>query len=80
MELRILDCGHMDYGKALDLQHEILAKVQEGSAPDTLMLVEHQPVVTMGRHANNANLLLSEDLLKQAGIDLFHIERGGDAT
>ncbi|MBU0936532.1 MAG: lipoyl(octanoyl) transferase LipB [Spirochaetes bacterium] len=80
MELRILDCGHLDYGTALELQHEILAKVQEGSALDTLMLVEHQPVVTMGRHANNANLLLSEDLLKQAGIDLFHIERGGDAT
>jgi lipoyl(octanoyl) transferase len=84
MELKIVDCGHMDYGTALQLQHEYLAKVQneaqDGNHPDTLILVEHQPVITMGRHANQANILVSEAELKAAGIDLYQIERGGDAT
>lgn len=80
MELKIVDCGYMDYGTTLQLQYEYLAKVQDGDHPDTLILVEHQPVITMGRHANQANLLVSEAELKAAGIDLYQIERGGDAT
>jgi lipoyl(octanoyl) transferase len=84
MQLNVVDCGHMDYGTALRLQHDYLAKVQneaqDGNHPDTLMLVEHQPVITMGRHANQANILVSEAELKAAGIDLYQIERGGDAT
>ncbi len=70
----------MEYAEALELQYGYLAKVQEGGHPDTLILVEHQPVITMGRHADEANVLWSEERLKAAGIDLFHIERGGDAT
>lgn len=80
MELNIIDCGHKDYGETLQLQYEYLAKVQNGDHPDTLILVEHQPVITMGRHANQVNVLFSEAQLKEAGIDLFQIERGGDAT
>lgn len=80
MQLNIVDLGHCDYAEALDIQYDYLARVQAGDHPDTLLLVEHQPVITMGRHANQANVLFSEEGLKAAGIDLFHIERGGDAT
>lgn len=45
-----------------------------------LVLTQHFPVVTFGKHAKEANLLLPEDFLKEKGIDVFHIERGGDIT
>lgn len=80
MELKLVDCGHLEYSKALQLQHEYLAKVQAGDHPDTLLLVEHQPVITLGRNARESNVLFSEAQLREAGIDLYRIERGGDAT
>jgi lipoyl(octanoyl) transferase len=47
---------------------------------DTLLLLEHDPVVTLGRNARAENLLLSEDLLRARGVDLFEVGRGGDVT
>jgi lipoyl(octanoyl) transferase len=79
MKLNILDLGQMDYKEALDIQHRVLEKVQEGE-DDTLILVEHPPVITLGRNAQENNVLFSEEALKKDGISLYNIERGGDVT
>jgi lipoyl(octanoyl) transferase len=78
--LKVIDCGLMEYDKAHDLQLEILKKVQEAELPDTLLLVEHPPVITMGRNAVEGNVLFSQSYLAEHGISLRTIERGGDAT
>lgn len=80
MDLQIVDLGHLDYAASLNRQYEYLAKVQGGNHPDSLLLVEHQPVITMGRHADASNVLGTPAELKAAGIDVYQVERGGDAT
>lgn len=80
MKLNVIDLGLCDYQVALAKQHEILAAVQNGTMADTLILVEHPPVVTLGRNAEAGNVLFSEDYLKSQGFDVYHVERGGDAT
>ncbi len=79
MHLKVLDIGLCDYDKAHQLQKDILDKVYEGE-DDTLILVEHPKVITMGRNANDGNMLFSEDYIKSLGYELAYIERGGDAT
>jgi len=80
MKMDILDLGICEYKKALEIQYDLVAKVQNGEINDTLILVEHPPVVTMGRNAEEGNLLLPEALMKEKGIALEYINRGGDAT
>ena len=80
MKLNVVDCGSMEYGPAWDLQKELVEKRREGLIPDTLLLVEHPPVITMGRRAGEADILKTADFLKQAGVGVFTIERGGEAT
>jgi len=55
-------------------------KRRAGECPDTLVLVEHEPVITLGRQGDLANLLLSEELLQAKGVDFHRVERGGDIT
>lgn len=69
----------MAYEEAYELQLKVLAEVQQGGE-DTLILVEHPKVITLGRNANPENLLLPEALLEAQGYALKPIERGGDAT
>jgi len=64
----------------LALQREIHAAVAAGERDDTWIVVEHDPVVTLGRNAKRDNLLASEATLEARGIDVVEIERGGDAT
>jgi lipoyl(octanoyl) transferase len=80
MKLNVLNLGRCDYKKALDIQYDILEKRQKGEISDTLILVEHPPVITLGRHAAESNVVVSEKYLKDNGIGIYHIERGGDAT
>lgn len=80
MKLAILDLGHFEYGAALAVQQETLAAVQAGQAPDTLILVEHPTVITLGRNAQPENLLLTEEALARRGIALKQTDRGGDVT
>lgn len=80
MKLAILDLGHFEYGAALAVQQETLAAVQAGQAPDTLILVEHPAVITLGRNAQPENLLLTEEALARRGIALKQTDRGGDVT
>jgi lipoate-protein ligase B len=68
------------YGPVWDLQKRIHAERVGGRCPDTILLLEHEPVVTVGRNGSEANLLLPEPLLRARGIDLVRNDRGGDVT
>ena len=76
----VSDLKTMDYNKCLKLQRAVHGARAEGLLPDTLLLVEHPHVLTFGRRANRANVLVSEFDLRQRGITCTHIERGGDVT
>src|SRR5579871_2429138 len=79
-EARLLDLGSRAYREVWEIQHRVHDAVREGREPDTWIAVEHRPVVTLGRQANRANVLLSDEELVRRGIDLVDIERGGDVT
>jgi lipoate-protein ligase B len=77
---RLLDLGRRPYREVWALQRELHAAVAEGRAPDTWIVVEHDPVVTLGRNAKGEHLLVSRELLAARGIDVVDVERGGDVT
>ena len=72
--------GRISYASGLQLQQGLVEERKRGAVPDTLLLLEHDPVVTLGRNARKENLLVSEDLLRARGVELFEVGRGGDAT
>lgn len=80
-ELWVERLGLMPYGQALDLQRQVAHARIAGSIPqDVLLLVEHPPVVTLGRSTKRQHLLASPELLAARGVELFEVERGGDVT
>jgi lipoyl(octanoyl) transferase len=72
--------GRVDYGEALSLQEELVALRQQGRIGNVLLLLEHPPVLTLGRNAKRANILASDELLTARGVTLHEINRGGDVT
>jgi len=74
--MNILDLGRMSYNSAWDIQKEYHKKVVSGKEPDTLIIVEHDPVYTLGKNTNDNHLLQSAS----EEIQVFRIERGGDIT
>lgn len=72
--------GRERYAATWARQLELHAQRRAGTIPDTLVLVEHEPVITLGRQGELAHLLLSEERLAQLGIDFHRVERGGDIT
>jgi len=73
--------GLTPYADALDYQREVARARIAGTIPeDVLLLVEHPPVVTLGRSAKERHLLASPELLRAQGVELFEVERGGDVT
>jgi lipoate-protein ligase B len=80
-ELWIERLGVMDYARALDFQRAVAKARIAGEIPeDVLLLLEHPPVVTMGRSSKEAHLLASPALLAARGVELHEVERGGDVT
>jgi lipoate-protein ligase B len=77
---RLLDLGTRPYREVWDIQHALHDAVRGGREPDTWILVEHTPVITLGRQAKRENILLSPEVLAARGVDLVEIERGGDVT
>ncbi|HEY1976574.1 MAG TPA: lipoyl(octanoyl) transferase LipB [Candidatus Baltobacteraceae bacterium] len=77
---RLLDLGMRPYREVWDLQHRLHEAVREAREPDTWIVVEHTPVVTLGRQAKRENVLLDADALARRGVDMVEIERGGDVT
>ncbi|MBI1800738.1 MAG: lipoyl(octanoyl) transferase LipB, partial [Chloroflexi bacterium] len=72
--------GVMPYAQALDLQRRLCAERKRGEGEDTLLLLEHPPVITLGRRAQSSNILASPELLARHDIEVFQVERGGDVT
>ena len=72
--------GRVPYGPAQALQERLVASRRRGEIPDALVLLEHPPVVTLGRSAHAENLLLDEAALRARGIELHEAGRGGDVT
>jgi lipoate-protein ligase B len=78
--LGLLSLGRVEYGRALELQRELWRLRVEDRIADTLVLLEHEPVITFGRSGRASNLLVSEAELARRGVALHRIERGGDVT
>lgn len=72
--------GMVPFQEAWDLQRRLVAARQAGQIPDTLILLEHRPVVTIGRSGDRGHLLVSHELLRQRGVEVYDIERGGSVT
>ena len=78
MDIRMM--GNMAYEEALQLQERLQAARMENEIPDTLLLLEHPPVITMGRRASPANILAPKNVLDRLGVRVVDINRGGDVT
>lgn len=75
-----MDIGRRRYIPVLELQEELVAKRKVGDISDTLILVEHEPVFTLGRNAKDENVLLPRKEIEKLGVDVVEIGRGGDVT
>ena len=78
--IQYLYLGRVGYDEGLRLQAEVAALVAEGRLKNVLLLLEHPPVLTLGRNANRANVLASDEMLARRGVTLHEINRGGDVT
>jgi lipoyl(octanoyl) transferase len=80
-ELWIVDLGRRAYGEVLELQRAVArARISRDVDEDVLLLVEHLPVVTLGRSSKDAHVLATPEQLAKRGVELFEVERGGDVT
>jgi lipoyl(octanoyl) transferase len=79
-ELLVQRVGRIDYAAALDLQKETERAVLARSQPDTLLLLEHPHVITVGRRGENSNVLMPPDMLQARGVSVFETNRGGKLT
>jgi len=80
MLLNVVLLGKYEYGKALEIQYELLGKRQRGEIEDTLILVEHDPVITLGKNAERLNVRATAKQLEESGISIYNTDRGGDVT
>lgn len=78
--LQVVELGLVPYAKGLALQEQAVEERRAGARPDTLFLLEHPPVVTLGRGFRAESLLASRSELARAGVELFEAKRGGDVT
>jgi lipoyl(octanoyl) transferase len=78
--IQYLYLGRVDYAEALRLQAELVTLRQQERIGNVLLLLEHPPVLTLGRNANRSNVLASDELLASRGVTLHEINRGGDVT
>jgi lipoyl(octanoyl) transferase len=78
--LIVLRLGRIPYAHGLELQEKLVAERQAGRIPDQLLLLEHDPVFTLGRNAQAQNILLPAEALRERGFEVFETGRGGDVT
>lgn len=76
----LLNLGRVAYDEALALQRWIAAARKAGQLDDVLLLLEHPPVVTLGRQADEGNIIATPEVLDDLGIQVHRVERGGDVT
>jgi len=78
--ISVVQLGIVDYATALRSQQQLVSLRKEEKIGDVLLLLEHSPVITLGRNAKAANVIASPELLAQRGIEIFECDRGGDVT
>jgi lipoyl(octanoyl) transferase len=78
--ISVVQLGTVDYATGLRLQQQLVALRKAEKIGDVLLLLEHSPVITLGRNAKAANVVASPELLDQRGVELFECDRGGDVT
>lgn len=80
LPFRVIDLGCIEFSRALTIQKQILPAVICQQAPDTLIFCRHPHTITLGRLAKENNILASKEILKQLGIMVLRIDRGGEVT
>jgi lipoyl(octanoyl) transferase len=78
--ISVIQLRTVDYATGLRLQQQLVALRKENKIGDVLLLLEHKPVITLGRNAKAANVIASPELLTQRGVELYECDRGGDVT
>jgi len=78
--ISVVQLGRIDYATGLRLQQTLVDLRKRDEIPNTLLLLEHTPVITLGRNARRANVLATDASLRQRGVELFECDRGGDVT
>jgi len=80
MYIHLLHLGRIPYAEGLAIQQQVIAARKQNLIGDTLLVLEHPPVLTLGRNASRSNVIASDEFLAQRGIELHEINRGGDVT
>ena len=80
MFIHLLQLGRVSYREGLAIQARVVEARKAGRIGDTLLLLEHEPVITLGRNASRKNVLASDEWLAARGVELYEVNRGGDVT
>ena len=80
MIVNLLNLGRTTYAEGLRIQRELVDARKAGAIADTLVLLEHPPVLTLGRNSHRENILASDEVLRAKGVEIHEINRGGDVT
>jgi lipoyl(octanoyl) transferase len=80
VDIKIIDLGRMRYGEALLRQTQAHGAVVEGTSPSIIFVVEHDPVLTMGKNSDAGHLLFPREFYEAQGVEIFDTERGGQVT
>jgi len=78
--ISVLQVGTLDYATGLRLQQRLVELRKDGRIGDVLLLLEHTPVITLGRNAKASNVIASAEVLAERGVEVFECDRGGDVT
>jgi lipoyl(octanoyl) transferase len=80
MHIHLLQIGRLSYAEGLRIQAEVVAARKAHRIGDTLLLLEHPPVLTLGRNSTRANILLTDQALAEKNVEVHEVNRGGDVT
>jgi lipoyl(octanoyl) transferase len=78
--IHLLELGRLPYAEGLAVQRRVVEARKAGRIGDTLLLLEHPPVLTLGRNSRRENVLASDEFLRERGVEIHEINRGGDVT
>jgi lipoyl(octanoyl) transferase len=80
MHIHLLQLGRIPYAEGLRIQAEVVAARKANRIGDTLILLEHPPVLTLGRNSTRANIIATDEALAGKGVEIHEVNRGGDVT